>query len=160
MATFVNSEQFKKALSNFPTGITIVTTAYNNRLFGFTVSSFTSVSLAPPLILFCINTLSTSLNAFTNSKYFAVSILADNQESLSRHFSQAQLNKFANIVYHLGPNSSCPLIDGAVCHIECTKFNQYHAGDHIIVIGEVIHTLVNEELKPLVHCLRQYRELK
>ncbi len=160
MASTVNSQQFKKALSNFPSGVTIATTSYNNRLFGLTVSSFTSVSLSPPLILFCINTLSTSINAFTNSKYFAISILAANQAALSQHFSQPQFNKFANISYHLGEHSAAPLIDGAVCHIECAKFTQYSAGDHEIMIGEVIHTVINEELRPLVHCLRQYRELK
>ncbi|WP_341763599.1 flavin reductase family protein [Candidatus Tisiphia endosymbiont of Beris chalybata] len=151
MASTVNIEQFKRALGNFPSGITIITTSYDNKLFGLTVSSFTSVSLFPPLILFCINKQAPSIKAFTNSKYFAVSILADNQAALSRHFAHHHFDKFASILYNLGVSSKCPLIDGAVCHIECNKFNQYSAGDHIIVIGEVINTAVNNELKPLIY---------
>lgn len=151
MASTVNTEQFKRALGTFPSGVTIVTTSYDNKLFGLTVTSFTSVSLLPPLILFCINKQAHSIKAFTSSQYFAVSILADNQTALSKHFAYPQLDKFASVLYHLGASSKCPLIDRAVCHIECNKFNQYSAGDHMIVIGEVVHTAVNDELKPLIY---------
>lgn len=160
MASTVNSERFKQALSTLPTGITIITTLYNNKLFGFTADSFTSVSLLPPLVSFCLDKQAFSMSAFTSSKYFAVSILAENQEDISRHFSKFNTDKFAGISYNLGCTTNCPLIEGAVCHIECNKFSQYEVGDHVILVGEVINTIVNSNLNPLVHCLRQYRGLK
>lgn len=160
MARKVNSQQFKEALGHLPTGVTVVTTGYNDKLYGLTVSSFTSVSLEPPLVLFCIDKDSSSIAAFYNSEFFAVSILADNQIDISRHFSKSQFDKFINIEYHIGSNSNCPLINRAVCHIECKKFNQYKVGDHLVIIGEVINTAVDDTNKPLVHCLRKYRELK
>ncbi|WP_341757113.1 MULTISPECIES: flavin reductase family protein [unclassified Candidatus Tisiphia] len=160
MASIVNSEQFKQALSTLPTGVTIITTLYNSKLFGFTASSFTSVSLLPPLVSFCLDKHSFSISAFASSECFAVSILAENQEDISRHFSKFSTDKFAGISYDLGQTSNCPLIKGAVCHIECNKFSQYEVGDHVILIGQVINTIVNSNVKPLVHCLRQYRGLK
>ncbi|MDR0296393.1 MAG: flavin reductase family protein [Rickettsia sp.] len=160
MASIVNSEQFKQALSTWSTGVTIITTLYNNKLFGFTANSFTSVSLLPPLVSFCLDKKSFSISAFAGSEYFAVSILAENQEDISRHFSKFNTDKFSDITYDLGQITNCPLIEGAICHIECNKFNQYEAGDHVIFIGKVISTMVNSNLKPLVHCLRQYRGLK
>ncbi len=160
MASIVNSKQFKQALSTLATGVTVITTLYNNKLFGFTADSFTSVSLLPPLVSFCLDKKSFSISAFAGSECFAVSILAENQEDISRHFSKFNTDKFAGISYDLGQITNCPLIEGAVCHIECNKFSQYEAGDHVILIGEVISTMVNSNVKPLVHCLRQYRGLK
>ncbi len=95
MASTVNSERFKQALSTLPTGVTIITTLYNNKLFGFTADSFTSVSLLPPLVSFCLDKQAFSMSAFTSSKYFAVSILAEDQEDISRHFSKFNTDKFA-----------------------------------------------------------------
>ncbi len=160
MALIVDCEQFKQAMSNLPTGVTIVTSYHNNMKFGFTASSVTSVSLSPPLILFCIGKQSFSFDAFINSKYFAVSILSEDQAKLSIHFAKSDYDKFTGVSYNLGQYSNCPLIEGAVCYIECNNYNQYEAGDHFIVIGEVINTVVKDNLNPLIHCLRQYRKLK
>ncbi len=160
MAFTVNLEQFKQALSTLPTGVTIVTTLYNNKPFGFTASSFTSVSLLPSLVSFCLNKQSFSMSAFANSKCFAVSILSENQEDISRHFAKFNTDKFINISYNFGQTTNCPLIEGAVCHIECNKFNQHEVGDHIILIGKVINTMINSNLNPLVYYLKQYRGLK
>lgn len=121
MASIVNSAQFKKALSTLPTGVTIITTLYNNKLYGFTANSFTSVSLLPPLVLFCLGKQSFSMSAFVGSEYFAVSILAENQEDISRHFSKFNTDKFAGISYDLGRITRCPLIEGAVCHLSATS---------------------------------------
>jgi flavin reductase (DIM6/NTAB) family NADH-FMN oxidoreductase RutF len=160
MASKVNSEQFKQSMSILPTGVNIVTTIHNKKLFGFTASSFTSVSLSPPLILFCIDKQSSSFEAFVNSTNFAVSILSQEQVGISRHFSKHNPDKFIDISYNLGVYSYCPLISGAICHIECKRFNCHEGGDHIMVIGEVINTIINNNSEPLVYCLRKYRELK
>lgn len=156
----MNSESFKKAMSTLPTGITVVTTSYNNALYGFTANSFTSVSLLPPLVSFCIRKGSSSANGLIESNYFAVNILAEHQADLSMHFSKFHIEKFVNIPYTTGAYSSSPLISGAVSHLECKKFAHYQAGDHIIVIGEVVNAVVNTMDNPLVRQLGRYRELK
>lgn len=137
----------------------MVTTVYNGKSFGFTSSSFVSVSLLPPLVSFCINKDSSSANAFISSDHFAVSILAENQVDISVHFSKFKSDKFADILYTFGVHSQSPIITGAISYIECRKYTQYQAGDHTIVIGEVINTEVNNNLRPLIYYLRQYREL-
>ena len=160
MAGTVTESQFKDAMSRFPQGVTIITTNYNNELFGFTASSFTSVSLRPSLILFCLNKNSCSINSFQKSNNFAVSILAENQIDISKHFAKSQLNKFTKIDYTLGNKTDCPLINGATCHIECNKYAAYDAGDHAIFIGKVINTTIKNNLKPLLYFHKSYTNLQ
>ena len=156
MAGTVTESKFKCAMSRFPQGVTIITTNYNNDLFGFAASSFTPVSLKPPLILFCLNKNSFSINSFQNSDKFAVSILTKNQIDISKHFAKSQPNKFTKIDYELGNKTDCPLINGATCHIECSKYASYDAGDHVIFIGEVINTTIKNDLKPLLYFRKSY----
>ncbi|AAU03623.1 flavin reductase family protein [Rickettsia typhi] len=159
MAGTITEWQFKDAMSRFPQGVTIITANCNNKLFGFTASSFTSVSLKPSLILFCMNKNSCSINSFKKSDKFAVSILAENQIDISKHFAKSQPNKFTKIDYKLGHKTDCPLINGATCHIECNKYASYNAGDHIIFIGEVINTAIKNNVKPLLYFHKSYTRL-
>jgi flavin reductase (DIM6/NTAB) family NADH-FMN oxidoreductase RutF len=159
MAGTITESQFKDAMSRFPQGVTIITTNYNGELFGFTASSFTSVSLKPPLILFCLSKNSFSINSFQKSDKFAVSILAENQIDISKHFAKSQPNKFTKIDYELGNKTDCPLINGATCHIECNKYASYDAGDHVIFIGRVINTAIKNDLKPLLYFHKLYTRL-
>lgn len=147
-------------MSTLPTGVTVVTTSYNSKIFGFTANSFTSVSLSPPLVSFCIDQDSSSVSSFTASDYFAVNILADNQVNFSVHFAKFNADKFADIPYTIGKYSHSPLITSAISYIECKKFVQHQVGDHILVVGEVINTEINNDSRPLVYYLKQYRELK
>lgn len=156
MVGIVTENQFKDAMCHFATGVTIITTNYNNELFGFTASSFTSLSLKPPLILFCLHKNAFSIDSFDKSDKFAVSILAENQIDISKHFARSQPNKFAKIAYELGSNTACPLIEGAICHIECLKYASYDVGDHVIFIGEVINTDIKNDLKPLLYFHKSY----
>lgn len=160
MARTVTISQFKEAMSRFPSGVTVITTNFGKQFFGFTASSFTSVSLKPPLILFCLNKNSYSIGGFEKSDKFAVSILAEHQTDISEHFAQSRPNKFTEIAYELGAATACPLIDGAICHIECRKYASYEAGDHIIFIGEVINIVIKNDLKPLVYFHKSYANLK
>jgi len=160
MVGIVTESQFKDAMSRFATGVTIITTSYNNELFGFTASSFTSVSLNPPLILFCLHKNAFSINSFNKSDKFGVSILAENQIDISKHFARPHSNKFAEIAYELGTATSCPLIEGSICHIECNKYASYDAGDHVIFVGEVINTAIKNDLKPLLYFHKSYTNLK
>ncbi|HJD55324.1 MAG TPA: flavin reductase family protein [Rickettsia endosymbiont of Pyrocoelia pectoralis] len=160
MAGAVTKSKFKEAMSCFPQGVTVIATDQDNKLFGFTASSFTSVSLKPPLILFCLNKDSFSINGFKKSDKFAVSILAENQAEISEHFAHSHPDKFAGIAYEIGSKTSCPLIKGAICHIECLKYASYDGSDHIIFVGEVINTTIKNDLKPLIYFHKSYTKLQ
>lgn len=156
----MNEEQFKATLGKMPTGITVITTNIGDILYGFTANSFTSVSLKPALISFCLNKNAGSIDAFKKSKNFAVSILSNKQSNLSKHFSTSTPNKFIDIQYELGKNSSCPMIKEALCWLECKKSQEYDGGDHIIFLGEVMFCQINNDLPPLIYFARAYRDLK
>jgi flavin reductase (DIM6/NTAB) family NADH-FMN oxidoreductase RutF len=160
MVGAVKADEFKNAMSLFPSGVGVITTSYNNELLGFTANSFTSVSLEPPLILFCLKNSSYSISGFHKSNEFAISILAENQIEISKQFAKSQINKFLNIDYKLSAYTNCPLIDGAICHIECYKAASHEAGDHTIFIGKVINTAIKNNLKPLLYFLKSYNKLK
>ncbi len=131
------SGEYRQALGTFATGITVVTARSDTgELVGLTANSFTSVSLDPPLILWCLSNSSDSLAVFRNAGYFAVNILAADQQDLSRHFARKQKDKFVSINYRSG-NAGAPLLDGCVTWLQCRVVNSYLAGDHHVFIGEV-----------------------
>lgn len=156
----MNEQEFKGALSRLAAGVSVIATNGQDRLFGFTASSLTSVSLKPPLVSFCLNNNAASLSAFNSSKFFSVSILAEKHEEISKHFASHLEDKFAHIDYHLGALSNCPLLKGAISWLECEKVQEFVVGDHIIFIGEVKTAKVNNDLNPLIYYARNYRKLK
>lgn len=153
-------EDFKKAVGKFPTGVCVITTSYNDLLWGFTANSFVSVSLAPPLVSFCLNKGAGSFKAFISSRYFAINILSNNQREIARQFSQSVSDKFADVDYILSAESQIPLIIGATSLIECKKFKQFECGDHYVFIGEVVKINVDESKTPLLYFAKSYREIK
>jgi flavin reductase (DIM6/NTAB) family NADH-FMN oxidoreductase RutF len=156
----VDEREFKRSLSKLAAGVSVIATTAQNKLFGFTASSLTSVSLEPPLISFCLDNNAASLSAFNSSKIFSVSILAEQQEKISKHFASHLEDKFAQFDYHLGTFSNCPLIEGAITWLECEKIQEFAVGDHVIFIGEVKTARVNNDLNPLVYYARNYRRLE
>ena len=156
----MENEKFKLAVGKCPTGVTVVSTSWDSKLWGFTANSFASVSLTPPVISFCLNKESGSFGAFLKTKYFAVNILASDQVEISKHFANNGFNKFKNIHYRIGYFSKSPLISGTVCTIECKKYNKFECGDHFIFVGEVVKTKINEKKLPLLYFARSYPEFK
>ncbi len=155
----MNESEFKESLSKLSAGVSIIATRCQGKLFGFTASSLVSVSLAPPLVSFCLNKDATSFNAFASSDVFSASILAEDQVELSRHFARHIDDKFLKVDYQIGANG-CPLIENAICLLECEKVQEFSAGDHIIFIGEVKSTKINNDSSPLIYYARNYRHLK
>lgn len=128
----------RAAFSAFLTGVTIVTTRNVDAApRGFTANSFTSVSLDPPLILFCIAKSSRSLGDFLGASAFAVNILSDKQQQLSARFAAPVEDRFAEVGWDVGPAGS-PVLHGVCGWFDCQTRNIVEAGDHHIVIGEVI----------------------
>ena len=134
----LDTQEFRNALGSFATGVTIVTTAINSaEPVGVTASSFNSVSLDPPLVLWSLAKKSLSLDAFRESGHFAVHILSCLQENLSNAFARSGTDKFANVEWQPGVIGS-PVLNEFAARFECQTVHQYEGGDHIIFVGEVI----------------------
>ena len=127
----------RRALGQFATGVTVVTTlSSDGRRVGLTANSFTSVSLDPPLLLFCLDRAAPSLPAFVDCSHFAVNVLAADQHHLSRQFSTPAEDKFSGVEVDEGPGG-VPLLEGSLAHFTCRHVEHRDAGDHLIFIGEV-----------------------
>jgi flavin reductase (DIM6/NTAB) family NADH-FMN oxidoreductase RutF len=155
----VESEQFKAAVGKYPTGITVISTKYNGKPYGFTANSFASVSLEPTLISFCLNVKAGSFEAFTNSKHFVINILSSSQSEIATRFSSHNINKFQNLDYTENEHGA-PIIGNVLSFLECEKYDQIEAGDHYIFVGKVLRAVVSSLGTPLVYYAKSYRELK
>lgn len=141
----------------FPQGVTVVTTASEGSPRGLTVSSFTSVSLEPPLVLFSIAKSSAIHETMRTSKSFAVNFLAEDQKSVSDRFAGRTIAKdrFEGIGFTAGKTGS-PIIKGVRAAIECTQWKTFDGGDHTIVVGEVVSAVNFRSKRPLVYYSQQY----
>lgn len=132
-----DTRHLRKALGRFATGVTVVTTrAPDGGYVGLTVSSFNSVSLEPPLILWSLGSEASVLNAFLRCTHFAVNVLAESQIGLSRRFAGDAANRFAGVDFRLGAHG-VPLVAHCAAWFECRNRSHLEAGDHVIFIGEV-----------------------
>ena len=154
----VDHGSFRLALSQFATGVTVVLTRdAGGAPAGLTVSSFTSVSLDPPLVLVCVDLESDAHEAMARAAGFTVSVLAESQEDVSRRFAWRGPDKFAGFVLEHAPSGAL-LVPGAVAHIECRTAAAYPGGDHTIFVGEVA-SLRAASGRPLVYHRGGYRRL-
>lgn len=146
---------FRDVLGTFVTGVTIVTTCDADGVkHGLTANSFSSVSLNPPLILWCQASASRSYPAFRDNASFAVNILAHDQMSLSQHFSKASDDKFRDVEHASGING-VPLLKGTSASLECIQVTAYLCGDHVVYIGRVIR-VSRSNRAPLAFCSGRY----
>jgi 3-hydroxy-9,10-secoandrosta-1,3,5(10)-triene-9,17-dione monooxygenase reductase component len=141
--------EFRKALGSFATGVTIITTrGADGAPVGLTANSFNSVSLNPPLVLWSLANTSMSLSAFRAAPYWAVHVLATDQEELSARFARRGESKFAGLDAETGIGE-VPLLKGCSARFQCRTAFQYEGGDHVIFLGEVL-TFDRNEAAPLV----------
>ena len=126
----------RKAFGSFPTGVTIVTTRDGDAPVGFTANSFASVSLNPPMLLFCIDKSSDSADLYRSAPRFAVNVLSGAQKELSTRFSTGTGDRFDGIEWQWSPEGN-PVITGAVSHFNCETGRVVDAGDHLVIIGTV-----------------------
>ncbi len=156
--TNFDPRQFRQALGAFTTGVTIVTTrGADGQDYGLTANSFNSVSIDPPMVLWSLNKDSTSAHAFTASEYFAVHILATDQEHLSNLFAKRGVDKFTGLTTGRGPDG-IPLLEGCSARFQCRTTYQYEGGDHVILVGEVL-AFDRFDTPPLVFHGGGYRRL-
>lgn len=157
----IDSLTFRQALSNFASGVTVVTTLdpFSGKPVGVTISSFCSVSEDPPQVLFCLDKKSKALLPINANGHFAVNILASDQQDLSERFSSPRSKIWDGVRYHAGLGG-VPVLTGTVTSLECKMSNEIRSGDHTIFVGQVEAARVDPGATPLIYHHNAYTELK
>jgi flavin reductase ActVB len=157
-AAGVGKAEFCSACAKFPTGVTIVTVVDAQGCpHGMTASSFTSVSLAPPLVLVCVDHQATLLEHLRPSKYLGINILSEGQRQLSVHFARRGQDRFDGVDWTAG-HHGVPLIPGALAALECQIERMVDAGDHAVLIAKVLRAEFRDG-RPLVYFGSRYHKL-
>lgn len=144
-------ELYRAVMGSFPTGVTVMTvTGPDGRRHGVTASSFNTVSLDPPLILWSLGLGAPSLRAFRAADHFAVNILEESQRDLALHFARPAEDKFEGVAHAPG-RAGAPLLAGALAQIECRIVARHPGGDHEIILGEVVGMSHREGLPLVFH---------
>ena len=156
----VSSDQMRKTMSFFATGVTIVTTAASDGTpYGLTVNAFTSVSLDPPLILVCLDSRISGLQFFKEGGRFGVSVLSRRQRDLATHFATPGTDR-TQADYEFG-ETGVPLIKAALARLECIVTTIHPGGDHAVLLASVERAEVLEEgEEPLLYYRSGYAGLK
>ncbi|NRD79475.1 flavin reductase family protein [Bacillus sp. BRMEA1] len=142
-------------MGNYPTGVTVVTTVNEEGIpLGLTVNSFASVSINPLLILWSIDKRVSSYEAFVHSEHFAVHVLAGDQSDICSLFAMKGTDRFANCEWKIS-ESNLPIIAGAAGVLQCKTFKTVDAGDHMVLIGEVID-IQSSSKAPLLYHKRKF----
>ncbi|HEY4541235.1 MAG TPA: flavin reductase family protein [Noviherbaspirillum sp.] len=132
-----DAREFRDALSQFATGVTVITTRLSDEVFlGLTASSFNSVSLAPPLVLWSLSQAASSLPVFTGNSHYVINVLAGDQAALAERFAMRIENRFEGVDFHLS-HTGLPILNGVAAWFECHNRSRYPEGDHVIFVGEV-----------------------
>lgn len=157
----IDRTQFREVMGRFATGVTVVTLAHEGTLRGMIANAFSSVSLAPAMLLVCIDEHASMYSHFQSASAFAVNILADDQLELSQAFA-ARGEKdevMGGFAFRQGPLGS-PILDGVLAWAECRIEHRYSGGDHLIVVGRVADLALEQpDAHPLVFFGGEYRSL-
>ena len=156
----VSTGQFKTALGQWPSGVSVVTTRVGSTPAGMTVSAFFSVSLSPPLVAVCLDRQAITLGLITQSGRFAVNVLSSGQSELSDRFARRdnEPTRFEGVTLHAIEGAGSPLIAGAVAHIDCRLRATHDAGDHVLCVGEVAVAATHPGT-PLIYHASRYHSL-
>jgi flavin reductase (DIM6/NTAB) family NADH-FMN oxidoreductase RutF len=153
-----NQTLFKEVMGNYPTGVTVVTTTdKDGNPVGLTVNSFASVSLDPLLVLWSIDNKVTTLDSFINGGNFAVHILAGNQQELCKNFASKNVDRFSTCKWKFS-EQSLPIIEGGFAVLQCKTFKTIEAGDHTILIGEVVDIQIDKR-EPMLYHRRHFNSI-
>lgn len=150
--------EFRDALGHFATGITVITAMDGDQPVGLAANSFTSVSLDPPLVLFCAAKTSSTWPRIERARSFAVNILDDAQEDVCRIFATPNEDRFSQVSWHQSPSGS-PLLDDVHAFLDCVLHEVHDGGDHWIVVGRVIDMGLEADAGPLLYYRGKYGRL-
>jgi flavin reductase (DIM6/NTAB) family NADH-FMN oxidoreductase RutF len=160
----VTPAEFRAALGQFASGITIMSTLQDGVSHAMTANAFTSVSLDPPLVLVCVDKGVRMHAAVLDCEYWAVSVLAGDQQPIADRFALSGRDlytQFDGIGTAAGPKTGCLVIEGALSWLECRTWATHDGGDHTIVVGEVLSLGVGDPAHTgaLIYYAGGYREL-
>ncbi|MFM9012277.1 MAG: flavin reductase family protein [Gemmatimonadota bacterium] len=159
MSVPIDPAQFRAALARFASGITVLTMrdAAGTDL-GMTATAFTSLSLDPPLILACVDAKATMATPLVEGAAFAVHVLREDQEQLSRRFAATTGDRFANLALERSPDGT-PLLPDTLMRMECTAVARHPGGDHHIIVGRPQRVTVAAIGEPLLYFRGRYGRL-
>lgn len=150
-ATEFSSQQLRQALAHFATGVTVVTAcSASGERAGLTVSSFNSVSLQPPLVLWSLNQASQSMAVLGQSQHYAIHVLGAHQLALAERFTGPREARWLNLA-HRWSDRGVPLLDDCLAVFECTHRSQYVEGDHLIFVAQVERCHRGSDAPPLLY---------
>ena len=132
----VSEKDFRKAMSRFTTGVAIITTRHQGNPVGVTINTLTSVSLTPPLVLFCLGKTRAAFPAFFDATHCAIHILSSQQVELCQAFANPSIYPWEGLTYEPDKNG-CPLISGSLGILQCRREQTYAGGDHSIFLNHV-----------------------
>ena len=156
MSTGLDLAEYRRALAQFPTGVTVVSTTHvDGSRVGLTASSFNTVSMQPPLILWSVARNTYCSEVFERTKCFVVNVLGKHQVDVSNGFASRVAERFAG-VDHRRARCGCPVIADTAAWFECKTWNRYDGGDHVIVVGEVRDFQYSDAVMPLVFSRGSY----
>jgi flavin reductase (DIM6/NTAB) family NADH-FMN oxidoreductase RutF len=132
----MTSDEFRDVIGHFPTGVTVVTTWDDGEPLGTTASAVSALCAEPPMVLVCLNELSSTGSAIGRTGAFGISILAEGQDELARRFATKSADKFAGLEFTTAPGGQ-PLLAGALAHLECRVSERVLAGTHTVFLADV-----------------------
>jgi flavin reductase (DIM6/NTAB) family NADH-FMN oxidoreductase RutF len=147
----LDPRHFRNALAQFATGVTVVTTRLDTGEFvGLTATSFNSVSLTPPLVLWSLANTARSLPVFQSCSHYVINVLGAQQADLADRFARRIENRFEGVEFELSA-TGLPILKGAAAWFECRNRSRYPEGDHVILVGEVEHCDVHPQPALVFH---------
>lgn len=156
----IDVDSFKKALQNWASGVTVVTTKTDRfGCQGMTATAFSSVSASPPLVLVCLNKSADTVDGIKESQCFAVNILNSDQQEVSNSFAggSTQEERFKSVIWSEAATGA-PILDSSLASLDCRVVNQVFAGSHWVIIGEV-HDAICRSGEPLLYYQGAYQTL-
>jgi 3-hydroxy-9,10-secoandrosta-1,3,5(10)-triene-9,17-dione monooxygenase reductase component len=152
-----DAASFRSVLGHFATGITVITAMDGGEPVGIAANSFTSVSLEPPLVLFCAAKTSSTWPRIRNAGHFMVNVLDEHQEHISRLFAEKGADRFSQIGWRADERG--PILDDVHAYLDCTIEAIHEAGDHEIVVGRVHRLGLTADAGPLLFYQGRYGRL-
>jgi flavin reductase (DIM6/NTAB) family NADH-FMN oxidoreductase RutF len=147
----VDGERFRRALAVHAAGVVVITAHSGGAPVGLTATSFSSVSLNPPLVSFYVDQSSTTWPWLKDAGHFAVNVLASDQAEVAARFARKGIDRFAEPTrWRPGPER-VPLLDGTSAHLFCRPHSTIDVGDHILVVGLVTQTHLGNPDRPLIY---------
>jgi len=156
----ISGEVIKQVMRQWPSGIAVVSSVYQDVFHGLTANSFTSVSINPPLVSVTINTQTRTYQMITDAGIFGITILSETQEGISERFAgrTADQKRFSELdIFTLV--TGAPLIFGGAAHLDCRVVYCYGMPDSALFLGEVVAAQITEGVKPLIYFNREYHKL-